>query len=936
MRLLAATGRGEDALRQFDTIMRVAEGEGEEIPAQARALAEELRRRPRSQRSRPPARRETPPAEASADHAAGPAEPAAESSERRPLAPPRPPVPLAPFFGREAETTQILALLRDRPPDGGARLVTLTGPGGLGKTRLALHVARQWDETYGGGEKTRSTSSPVCVFVPLVDVSDPDALPRAVADALRLERDPGRTPTEQIVEVLSRRPLSLLVLDNFETLLGGEDEGDEPTAGAALWVVTLLQSLPLLACLVTSRQRLLVDDEQESPVPPLPVPPPHPEGPGPAGLLAVPSVALFVDRAQRARPDFQITARNARAVAELCARLEGIPLAIEIAATWANTLSVSAMLARLDEVGRFSLLTSRRRDLPPRHRTLRAAVEGTVRALPPDLQAFFARLSVFRGGFSAETSAAVCAAPLGWVEDALAHLREHSLIVPAACPASHSDPDEAPLRFTLLETLREFGAEYLEATLGAGEAAALARRHAEHYAAFAEKARPELRGPDQATWFDRLQREQENLRAALAWAIEHEPERALRLGRDLCQFWIVRGSRWEGRSWLERALARDDGAPSPVRAAALNAAGRLAYSLGDPVAARLLYQESLTIYREQGDLRSVASVLGNLGLVIYEQGDFASARPLLEESLEIGRGQGYEALVASALGNLGLLVWRQGDYEAARTLFAEQLEMRRAAGDDMSAAIALGNLAGVAREQQKLAEARSWLEESLTLSRRIGDTEGVAYALGAMGGLDGDLGEYDSARALLEEALALRREQGSRREIAVALMKLGEVMGSQGDLRGARALHEESLTLFRAMEEKNFIGYVLLNLGNLVVQEGAFAAALPLITEAGMLFRISGDRLGISECLNGYAACAAENGLRPEGAPHAARLLGARMALRGMLGVPLLLKEQRDYDAYRATLVELMGDEAFMAAWEAGFQTSWEENVAYALGEGNA
>jgi predicted ATPase len=416
------------------------------------------------------------------------------------------------FFGRNSEIEQLRRLLTQES----VRLLTLTGPGGSGKTRLAIEATRsllsQWREAVW--------------FVPLADISDSSFIFTAIRDTLKLPIAPNISPQEQIIEALSNQP-ALLLLDNFEQLV---EEG-------AAQVQELLERLPSLTVLITSRQVLNLPGEREFPVLPLPVPD---EELPPAKIKEYSSTALFIDRAQAARVDFRVDERNAAAVAAVCRRLDGIPLAIELAAARSLVLSPAQMLEKLKD--RLDLLSTRQRGIPERHRTLRAAIEWSYGLLSPELQCFFTSLSVFRGGWTIEAAEAVCEEPEAL--DFLTRLRECSLIV------TEEKPSE--IRFRMLETLRE----YALSQLGNDERTAMERRYAIHFMAMAEDSEPHLRGPEQAMWLERLDSEQDNFRAVLAWAVEHDATGALRLAAALAPFWETRGHYSEGRNWLERALAK--------------------------------------------------------------------------------------------------------------------------------------------------------------------------------------------------------------------------------------------------------------------------------------------------------------------------------------------------------------------------------------------
>ncbi|MES2459107.1 MAG: AAA family ATPase, partial [Armatimonadota bacterium] len=463
---------------------------------------------------------------------------------------------LQPFFGREEEVSQIAdSLCGDE-----VRLLTLTGPGGTGKTRLAIEAARQMSAHFSGGTW----------FVPLAELPDASRFFEAVGKALGLSSGTGGNQEERVIAALQEKADSgpvLLVMDNFEQIVDS----------AAFPLNTLLNRVRTLSCLVTSRQRLLLEGEREQPVRPLPTPL-HPGTP--QVLLEFPSVQLFVNRAQAARSDFQLTARNADAITALCTRLEGIPLAIELSAAWSQTLTPAQMLERLNR--RFDLLVSKRRDVSPRHSTLRATIEWSFRLLSLDLQSFFAQLSVFRGGWTLEAAETVSQDPFAM--GFLAELCERSLIIAEETP-------NGTMRYRMLESMREFVAERL-ADSGASD---IRRRYIGYFLDFSEAGAAQLTGPLQSEWLNRIEDDHGNLRAILAYfAASDAPddkETHLRLAGTLWRFWMMRGYLTEGRQHLATALDRAESTPRPSRVLALAAAGNLAGAQGDRVAA-LRYLET--------------------------------------------------------------------------------------------------------------------------------------------------------------------------------------------------------------------------------------------------------------------------------------------------------------------------------------------------------
>jgi predicted ATPase/DNA-binding SARP family transcriptional activator len=724
IRQYAAAGRIAAARRQYQELERLLKAELGVAPSQS--LSTFLDQGERSRVSSLPAP-ETPPA-----------------PDRRPPSIPPPfsplPVPLTPFFGREAEIAQVRAMLKG----GDTRLVSLTGLGGTGKTRLAIEVARRLQEE--GSDWTG------VAFVPLVDLTDPRLILRTLCGALNLPTTGATDPLEQIATALGDQRF-LMVLDNFEQLLDGDTRGTDGDLGPAT-VEQLLERAARLVCLVTSRRPLGLTAEADYLVPPLPTPV---AAAPPEQLLEFASVRLFLNRAQAARPDFQVTAANAEAVTQLCQALEGIPLALELAAARSPVLTPAQMLQHLSD--RFSFLVARHRDVAERHRTLRAALEWSYHVLPAEHQRLLARLSVFRGGWTLEAAEAVCGDETSTsCLDALLELRNAALVIA-------EEAGEA-MRFRMLETVREYGAERLAEL---GEAEVVRERHWEWYLELAGQARREWDDSERAAWLDQLDTEHDNLRAALTWCftVQSGAERGLRLAGALRPFWEVRGHVSEGRGFLEQALARV-GDPTPERAEALNGAGMLAWMQGDFDAAQARFEASLAIQRDLGDRQGAAGSVHRLGQVAFAQGDYEAARARYTESLSL-REESDRHGIAWSTHELARAAGALGDFEAAST----------------------------------------WHEKSLQLFRELGMTRALAYSLVGRGDILFQQGDYAAAGAHYEEALKVFRDQGSRSNVAIALNKLGNVARVRGDRRTARALHAESLAIRQEMGDKVGIAWSL-------------------------------------------------------------------------------------------------------------------------------
>lgn len=649
------------------------------------------------------------------------------------------------FFGREKELSELEALLQDRS----VRLVTMTGPGGTGKSRLSIEAAVRLVDAFAGQ----------VWFVPLAELSEPGLLPLAIRQAMGLE--PGELdPLEQVMAALGSGR-SLLLLDNFEQLVGALSA--ESGGGEAV-VLTLLERAPGLTCVATSRQLLGLPGEREFPVRPLPIPG---EGETPEALGIFESVRLFVDRAQAVKPDFQVTNSNAPAVAELCNRLEGIPLAIELAAARAQVLSPAQMLQQLGggPGGRFELLVSRKRGVVERQRALRSTVDWSYRLLSPPLQEFFRRLSVFRGGWSTDAAEAICNAGTpalaGPALDHLAQLRESSLVL------TEDGPDG--IRFRMLETLRDFGRERLaEADLAETQA-----RHTHYFLDLAECGERELRGERQAAWLNRLQAEHDNFRAALSGLLPHdEPatvaaERekssfACRLVAALWYYWSIRGHITEGRRAAAQVLAALPG-------------------------------DAATVDR--------AGVLLAAGVLAHDQSDFEAAENALRECVSLRRTASDDSGLAQALNCLANVLLENERPDDATPLYQEALGLYRETGDGRGASIALSNLGVVHHQRGDLGRAAELLAESVRLKKKLGNVYGLANSLDSLGNVERSLGRATEARTHYDEALSLRRELGHKQGVGVSLNNLGALLLEAGDLREAQAHFREALALFEQLQE---------------------------------------------------------------------------------------------------------------------------------------
>ena len=645
------------------------------------------------------------------------------------------PVSRTGFVGREKEAAAAKELLLRQD----VRLVTVTGPGGIGKTRLAVEVANGLIEQFPGGIH----------FVPLSPVSDPGLIAAVIVQALGIWEAGGQSPIEILKKNLqdSFSAPMLFLLDNFEHLVRGSAVVSE-----------LLTMGPNLKILVTSRAALHVYGEHEFPVPPLGLP-------DSLSAFSVeilsncPAVALFVQRAVAAKPDFELNRENANAVTEICARLDGLPLAIELAAARVKVLSPSSLLTRLES--RLQVLTGGARDLPQRQQTLRAAMDWSFDLLSPAEQRLFRRLSVFVGGCTLESAEAVCDTK-GDLDldllDGMASMVDKSLLQQAEQANGES-------RFAMLETIREYAVEKLEAS---GEKAQTKRAHAAYCLVLAEEDASEQGGVKGAERLESFALEHDNIRAALEWLTETgDAEWGLRLGAALFRFWETREYLAEGRDSLGKLLKlAGAAAPTKARERALFAAGVLAIAQGDYAAGSSLMRESLDIARQLGDGQGVAVSLNALAVIARDRGEVSMAHSLFEESLVQWRELGDLKAVARSLSNLASVVKLQANYSLARSLYGECLSIFRGLGDSTGVAWSLNYQGDVARDQGDTAAARTLYEQSLAIFRELGDRWGIAGILADLGSLAREQRDYLRAHSLYRESIIIFEELDHKRGMA--------------------------------------------------------------------------------------------------------------------------------------------------------------------------
>jgi len=757
------------------------------------------------------------------------------------------PLPATRLVGRERDEAAVTSLLES----GRARLLTLTGPGGVGKTHLAVQIAARLTDRYADG----------VAFCSLVTVRDPALVLPAVAQTLGLREEGGRIGREDLLAHLRARHI-LLVLDNVEQVVAAAPE-----------IADLVARCPRLTVLVTSRAPLRVRGEQEYAVPPLAVP--ARDAPLDGDTLShYPATALFVQRVREMSPGFQAVGVEAAAIVEVCRRLDGLPLAIELAAARLRALTPRGLLARLDR--RLPLLIGGAQDLPQRQRTMRDTIAWSYDLLAPDEQTLFRCLGAFSGGCTLEAATAVRATAAGGdALGGLSSLVDKSLLRPEEGAGGEQ-------RFVMLETIREYAVERLEE----GDAAeGVRRRHAAYFLRLAEEAEPRLGGSEQVIWLDRLEREHDNLRVALTWMRERsDGEGGPRLAGALWLFWQMRGYLAEGRRWLEAMLALPAPRDGAARMKALHGAGWLAYEQADYGAATLCAEEALAAATSAGDARVRVTSLRFLSIVALDQGQYRRAATLAEECAALARQLGDGHALAGVLNILGDVAQEQGDYGRAVVLYDECMVLRK---DAQCVAYMLSNLGDVARKRGDTRAAAARYANSLAMFRDLGEKRGSAGVLANLGMIAHAEGDEGRAADFFAESLALFEELGNRWGIALARSGLGDVAHGRGNAAQALASYHESLSLYHAI----------------------------------------GHTSGIVRCIERLAGLAAAQGQLER----AGRLLGAMATLRDTMGVPLAPVDRPAVDRATAAARASLGDDVFAVIWAEGRALILGEAIAEAL-----
>lgn len=808
------------------------------------------------------------------------------------------PAPVTSFVGRHAELTHARELLRR------SRLVTLTGPGGSGKTRLAIELA---------GDSLGSFPDGVWL-VELEAVSEPALVPASLAAALGIgesaplgvSAEPARPLADKITDYLRGKEL-LVVLDNCEHLIDA----------CAQVTGKVLKAAPKVRLLATSRERLGVGGEALLAVPPLGVP--YPQELDLGQIARSEAVQLFVDRATDVRHTFALDPSTAAAVCHICRRLDGIPLAIELAAARVRMLPAAEIAARLDDS--FGLLTSGNRGALPRHQTLRAAIDWSYGLLSEPERELFGRLSVFAGGFTLAAAEEVCGdegtGPAGVLEP-LSRLVDQSLVI---------SEDRGQARFRMLETLRRYAGERLRES---GTAEILQRRHAECFLALAERAEPMLRGPRQAAWLRTLESDRDNIGAALDWAFGHDPAVAVRLTSALAYFWLIGRHRSEVRQRLAGAVEMARGVSPAHRARALIWAALLANLEGRMDDAASQAREAYELTRDAGDPWWAALSEAILGLTLGMRGVTGQAGELLEAArARFGNaGDGWGTALATMLA--GLVSAFTARHDRATALAHESLTGFRAAGDQWGQTMALELLGLLARRRGAFGDAIGAYEEALGAVRDLGLCDEVPFLLADLADLHVRLGDFETAAVLHKEALALAQDLGASDAVALARSGLALAARRQGHYDRAAGLYLQALAFYREAARTLEIAHVLASLGYVEELRGDLDAADACHQESLRLSRDAPDAALIASALEGLACTAADR--RQPG--RAAVLLGAAESLRQRAGTPLAPQERADIERAAGAAAGALGAQAFAGMVEQGRGMNTQEATGYAAAGG--
>jgi predicted ATPase/Tfp pilus assembly protein PilF len=808
------------------------------------------------------------------------------------------PAPITPLIGREQE----LATLETMLSRNKIRLVTLTGPGGIGKTRLAQQVARNMLNQVEHG----------VFFVELATISEPDFVISAISKVLNLKESGKPTLLDSLKNFLAEKQL-LLVLDNFEQVLD-----------AAPLIGDLLIAAPRLKVLVTSRAVLHLYGEYEYIVPSLAVP----------DLKHLPeinivtqqaAVELFIERAQAVKADFELSETNVQDVVGICARLDGLPLAIELVASRSKIYGPQALLKDKS----LKLASGGAVNLPPRHRSLQNAIEWSYELLTMQEKKLFAQLGVFAGGWALESAFLVIGeSPIETLLEDLISLADKSLIV-------KSEGLEGQPRFTMLQTIREYALECLEKF---GDTKILKKQYATYFLDLSEKAESHLTGSDQTFWMNCLEQEMGNIRSVLGWTIEKEEiNSALRLSGALGRFWAAKAYFSEGRHWLELSLKKAiEFTSSTVEllptAKALQMTALLALRQGDYSQAYAAYSKSLAIYEKLDSKQGIADVLKGMGVLAHYQANFEEAFEYYHKSLEVYRECGNKQGIADVLNNLAIIMDAKGEAEKADQLLEESLILRREIGNKRDIADSLNNIGTRAKDQMDYERAKSLLEESLLIYREIGYLQGIPLPLINLAALFSNAEEYDEAKSLYLEVINILKEQGSKQYLNFALCGLAEILYREKSFDESIQLFKDAIALSRNIGATAELINALSSLAHVLAEQDCLAEAKELQGESLALSKAADLYVEIAQNFEGFAEIAFKENQYGK----AMILYGAASVMRESCNTPLGKASLKEETIIKNAMFCAIGKEAYEKAWNKGRDLTIEQAILYTCEEGRS
>ena len=728
------------------------------------------------------------------------------------------PVQLTSFIGRETEMKHVKEALKL------SRLVTLTSAGGSGKTRLALQTGAEVIDEFEQG----------VWFVDLAALSDPALLTSTIIDALGIKEESKKTTEDTLIEFLKGKEI-LILLDNCEQLIHA----------CANLAERLLSSCPKLKIIATSREALNCEGEMTYRIPPLAVPDPK-SNDTPEQLTQYESVRLFIERALTVNSNFRVNNENAPALAEICSRLDGIPLAIELAAARIKILSVVKIYERLDD--RFSLLTGGKRTALPRQQTLRALIDWSYDLLSEEEKILWCRLSVFSGGWTLDAAEEICSDEMiskSLILDLLSQLIEKSVII----------FDESKGRYRILESLREYGIEKLK------NSQEISLRHLNYYLRLSENAEPELRGENARFWLDIIDADHSNFISAIDWSVSNEmADKGAVIAGALGEFWSTKGHYSTGIRLNENILRSSCLYGNSAKVKLLIWLCVYKYNQGEYEQVRKFSEECLNLSKGIGDKKGIAESLHNLGKVAELKGNYELARSYFEESLELKKEIKDKIGIADSLQSLGNLLTNQGDYELAKKYFGESFEIKKEVGDKRGMASNMNSMGCIATYQGNYEQAKKYHEESLAFNKDIGSKIGAAISMGNLGLISFNQGDYELARKYYEESLTIRKELGNKKGIAIYLHNLGGVVYTQGDFEQAKKYFEESLAVRKEIGDRIGMADSMNNLGGVMYTQGDFEQAKIYFEESLTVRKEIGDKSGMADSMNNLGSIARHRG----------------------------------------------------------------------------